>query len=382
MTSPNATCIEGGYLVASDGWLPVLPADYRFGGRHPQPGCNHLQCSSCGATVASFVGFDVVGGREVEACALLPLGIEAALGAGAIVAESGRRLYVCECRVVGVGLARALDPSDGPDHPARALPWRCGGHPSLVLPTELDGEAIRLASLEGVVKAALAGAAPAALPWPVGPLDPSEPAAWLARLYALVPAGDARQAVAAAVEAAFASGDTVARAAALNFYQFHPMAPGASGVAELLRDRPAELVGVSLPWSRRRDLAELAWRVVEARLFFGSEATGVPEDAVALAVAKRSALEAAAGRPLALLRVGHWDRPWVLAQLAPILDANPRLAPTVVDVVAEAAPADAIAAFTAALAADGVNRQALGDAIRARFHGTHRDTVLTALALG
>lgn len=311
------TCLHGGYLVGSDAWLPpVESAHYRWSERYPHPGCSHLRCERCGSTVVSWAGLDLVG--AVDSARLAAKGPSEGLALGVIV-PAAARLYACPCMAYAERGQRALAPAEGPDHPIKALPWRCAGHAPLAVPGMLDGEAVT-PDVHDLVQRALSGAAPAQRPWPAAPYEAELPAAWLAHLYALVPAAT-QVAIAEAVRVQLDAADPIVLAAALDFYLFHAQAPGAAHVAELLRDAPERLSGL-LPWSKKRDLASLAWKVLIERL-------SGPGDALALDLARAHVLRSGAFAGV-LLRVGAIDPPWLAAHAVEVARVT-GLVPTVVD---------------------------------------------------
>lgn len=357
------TCLYGGHLVGTDAWLPpVESAHYRWSERYPHPGCSHLRCERCGSTVVSWAGLDLVG--AVDCKRLVAHGPSEGLALH-VIEPAPARLYACACVAYAERGQRALAPEEGPDHPIKALPWRCAGHLPLVVPGTLDGEAVN-ADVADLVVRALSGTAPAQRPWPTAPYEAELPAAWLAHLYALVPAGQTRVAIGEAVQAQLVCPDPVVLAAALDFYLFHPQAPGAERVAELLRDAP-ERLAERLPWSKKRDLASLAWKVLIERL-------AGPGDALALELARAHVLlpGALAG---VLLRVGALDATWLAAHVVAVARAT-GLVPTIVD---------AMRHWEAALAHDALQtlRDALGPEVlvvaRERLRHRQANAILEGL---
>jgi hypothetical protein len=319
-------CGEGGLLVGPHEWLPTHPADHRFTERHPRAGCNHLRCLRCDSLVVSSVSDDA-------------------------------RHYRCRCFSHDERGLRLLDPRGEADHPDRALPWRCAGHPPLGLPAELDGEALSNETLSERVVAILAGHVPRR-PWPASALDREGSAAWLARLYALLGDETGRRDIAREVTAALSAPAVLSRTLALDFFLIHPLAPGAERIAAALDEHPALFVGVTLPWSRKHDLAHLAWQVLVERLHHANR-NGSPLDPLALPLARAHVSSPNASMAV-LLRLGHWDRAWVLDRVAAIATANPPLIPSLLDVLAKAEPTAALASLSTlvAWAADNAGARA------------------------
>lgn len=316
MTMRERFCGEGGLLVGPGEWLPTHPADHRWTERHPRAGCNHLRCLRCDSLVISSSSGDA-------------------------------RHYRCRCVSHDERGLRLLDPRGEADHPDRALPWRCAGHPPLHLPAELDGETLTSGTLSERVVAILGGHSPKR-PWPASPLDRDGSAAWLARLYALLGDGSDRALVVREVASALAAESTLARTTALDFYLYHPLAPGAETIASTLSEHAGRFAGVSLPWSRKYDLAHLAWQVLVERLHHAQN-DGSPLDPEALPLARAHVSSPNASMAV-LLRLGHWDRPWVLDHAVDIAKASPPLLPSLLDVIARAEPSAAEAALASLVA--------------------------------
>ncbi|MCA9516933.1 MAG: hypothetical protein KC635_18450 [Myxococcales bacterium] len=370
--SDTRHCLDGGRLVGMDGWLPGLAAHHRWSDRYPRPGCNHLTCESCGGDVRAWPDLDLApsfagpGASKPVADALAAGGPDAALAQGGVVAAQGSRLYACACTVAGERGERPLRSREGEDHPLKALPWRCAGHPPLGTPAELDGETVDDADAAGLAARALAGAAPAdGVPWPTSFIDAELPAAWIAHIYALLPAGAAREGIAGAATAALAADDPKERAAGLDFYLFHPGAPGAERISAALRDEPARFHGVALPWSKKKDLAHLAWKVLAERLQPGDDG-GV--DAIALELARGDALTGRA-ELAAILRLGALDPAWYKEHVGEVAAANPKALASVVDALRRFGDADLEAAVATLRAADGVDGEAVERALRERLAG-------------
>lgn len=320
MTMRERFCGEGGLLVGPGEWLPTHPSDHRWTERHPRAGCNHRRCLRCDSLVVSTSSADA-------------------------------RHYRCRCASHDERGLRVLDPRGEADHPDRALPWRCAGHPPLELPAELDGETLTSGTLSERVAAVLGGHAPRR-PWPASPLDREGSAAWLARLYALLGDGSHRALITDQIAAALGAPSPLARTLALDFYLYHPLAPGAETLAAALSDRSEDFAGVALPWSRKYDLAHLAWQVLVERLHH-ARADGSPLDPLALPLARAHVSSPNASMAV-LLRLGHWDRPWVLDHAVGIAKTSPPLLPSLLDVIARAETSAARAALASLVAwADG-----------------------------
>lgn len=344
MNTYDRFCGEGGLLVGPGEWLPTHPADYRWTERHPRAGCNHLRCPRCDTLVVSSSSNDA-------------------------------RHYRCRCISHDERGLRALDPRGETDHPDRALPWRCAGHPPLQLPVELDGEVLSSVTLSERVTAILDGYVPRQ-PWPSSPLDREGSAAWLGRLYALLGDAASRALILRGVAAALNSGSTIARTIALDFYLYHPLVAGAETISAELAERPERLAGVALPWSRKYDLSHLAWQVLVERLHHTRD-DGSPLDPIALRLARAHVTSPNASMAV-LLRLGHWDRPWVLDHAVTIVSASPPLLPSLLDVIAKAEAStgrQALAALVAKSNGDSVLRAELSRHARRLPEGQLRDAV-------
>jgi len=313
---------------------------------------------------------DVARGATVDAESLLTVGPDAARQTGALVDAPGARLYACGCTVAAVRADQPLVPAEGDDHPAKALPWRCGGHPELSLPASLDGESVTSEGLAALSARALGGRAPAqGSPWPASFFDAELPAVWIAHLYALVPAGQARSAISHEAAVALGSDDAAVRAAALDFFLFHPRSPGAERVGELLRDTPERFEDVPLPWTRKRDLAHLAWKVLVERLHPG---TG-DIDIVALDLARRDTLVPGRAHASAILRLGELDAAWLKEHIAAAATANPDTLTSLIDAMRHWPTADAETAVATLRAADGLDASRVLTVARARLPRAVRD---------
>jgi len=327
--------------------------------------------------VASWPDLHVASAPQLDAEALHRDGPAAGLASGGLVATPDARLYACACAVTSTFGHRALSPEGGPDRRHPPLPWRCDGHPRLQLPATVDGEPLSLDDLEATVVAAFAGQLPAAAPWPADQAK-GMPAAWAARLYVILGPGAPREAIGRAAEAACKDADPRTRGAGLDFYLSHPIAPGAERVSALVRDSPESFEGVPIPWFPSVDLSDLAWRVLEQRLFVAGP-DGAAADATALELARTSALQPTKGRDLALMRVAHWDRAWFHAHLPDVCRANPALLPSAVCVLEASEADDAIAALVSVRDSGAVDPAVLQDAVRGGLYGPNREAILSAV---
>ncbi len=367
-------CRDGGYTVEPSGWLPDDSYAYRWSDRTPRPGCSRLGCPRCGADVVAWNGFDRIPGESVEAAALYEAGREAAQRDGKVAPRTSSRLYLCRCTVHSESLYTAM--ADPEAHSSRALPWRCQGHPVPELPWHLDGEVIDTATLPALVRRAVHGVAPAQTPpWPA---DQNLPGTWLAQLYAIVPAGAPRFALAAAVNAALTEEGHCARAVALDFYISHPRAPGAETLAGLLQSQPTLFRGVFPRSDAKEDLEQRAHCVLVERLrFVGDDGSTI--DPVALEVARQNLLTPGRSDMSLLFPLGRWDMPWVEAHAVEVLATHPELIGALILILKPLGAERISSALTRGMQDTRLDPERILSAVRKKLFEPERSGVLNRL---
>jgi hypothetical protein len=302
-------CIGGGFLVATDGWLPTAAFDRHWAALAPQIGCNHLHCSSCDCDVRQASGFAGDGGLSPQSVYDFLGGVTPADGKTPPRHPEGRgRLYACRCHVAHVYSTHAVtepfDPMSGD-----TAPWSCAGHPPLELPATVEGVALDDASnwaafARGVFSGAQAPVVDPAVRYVEG--------FFVQRIYnALIgaPAG----ALARAVANLLTDGEPLVRLAAIRFFQLNPEAAGGERLVAAIRDHAALFVGVRDPNATTATLWDSLVEALDWRM---------RNDPEALEQVKARALVAPGiGRVLYSLAWQHPD--WVIAHASDILAAAP-----------------------------------------------------------
>lgn len=317
MTSSTQSCVRGGTLVSLEDWLPEAAFDRDWGDFAPAIGCNHLICGQCGHSVRWLDGWQVAEGRTLVARDLT--GLQAPEASELLVRSSNARLYHCQCSVRQAFSTEVLAPGgEGFDHRPES-PWRCAGHPSVALPVEVDGLQLDANTpLSPLVAAALRGRVPVAPPW--GQTRPSRVAGyWLIRLYALIEQAQFRYALGFAVAPHLESEEPAAVLAALNFYQHHPLAPGAYQAAAAVARRAAWMQGIQQ--ADGPGLYDVALETL-GRLAGFEDADGSPRHAEAVEAARSELLS---GRPAGVLlyALRRTDAKWILRKAEAVADAHP-----------------------------------------------------------
>ena len=331
-TAPHV-CHEGGWLVSSDGWLGAHPSDFDWYANYARVGCSALVCGRCGERVEQRAGWRLIGYLTPPDPGLL-FGQPHWGGIPALTADDDGRTYVCRCAVTSVLGPRSILT---PDERAPELPWRCAGHPPLLLRAVLDGVQVAAepTALFALAADALARRIPAVVPWPAS--AEGHPAMWWARLYAMLPADVAtgvaqRTAMGEGAAAALDAADPVVRRGALEFFWLLPTAPGSERLADLVRNAIHLYDGVQI--EPERDLGYYLRRALNARIELDG-AWGGPEDLGACGAAAHD-LRYGRGAVSFVFALGRRDPAW-LAQHGPaIASHNPTLLLAILHVFAGA----------------------------------------------
>ena len=230
-------CPDDGYMVGAQREIPEDPTDLAVAGL-PIIGCNRLRCLRCGVSVKDSVSPE------------------------AKLADSGTRVYSCDCRKWSENGVQALEDDDwetfrtSPD-----VPWECEGHPAIVLPHDIDGAVVgSQAELVTLAQRAVRGEFP--------PRTRAADAAkgdWLVRFRARLNPGDAAAVTSAVVEG-LDDPDPHSRARALHFFTHVAHHPARERLLALLAN------GWTLEETAWRVLAPLVGEAGPAREFARAEA--------------------------------------------------------------------------------------------------------------
>ena len=119
-------CESRGYLVGAQRLLPTDPRHYAVAGG-PLVGCNHIQCSTCGASVRNWPGFRIAAQPITRAEHAELYATRAPESSRYLTRDGGGdqfRVYACQCSHTEIASATDLDRGfiefDG---------WACAGHP-------------------------------------------------------------------------------------------------------------------------------------------------------------------------------------------------------------------------------------------------------------
>jgi hypothetical protein len=230
MNSVFNYCADGGHLVDLAHTLPDDPSDYHDG-RRPIIGCNKLYCIQCRVPVRTVSGRAIPASLQNDLTARYA--VEDLTGLPAVGHASPFREYFCRCES---RTATSYHPVDDPDEGLTSLnvPWRCAGHPPVVLPHDFDGAPVRdEPALVAMVYAALAGVLPPRAHQRDGPAT-----WWLIRLYSRVARTPYAELVAATVAAALDHADPPVRGRALRFFFTVALPIGQHRALELYEQRP------------------------------------------------------------------------------------------------------------------------------------------------
>ncbi len=317
-------CLEGGQLVGADHWFPDDAYDFDWGSAGPAIGCNRLVCTECKTRVRQCVGLEVKPNARVESRVLAGLTPSHWNRIDTLTVSTTGRVYACQCAVYVMHGARRMAGAGGDPLHGPRVPWRCGGHPVVDTPSAVDGVAVDAnTDWREVAAHVFRGTLPAHRPW-IGLEDKRHPAFWLARLVVLVSDPAVRDAVASAAADCLADSDLYLRRGAINFFRFHPLAPGAERVTHLWSTRPTLFDGVQDPDRARRTLARYAREVVDARISKGCT------DAIEFA---KTALHAGRGEYSFLYRLQQVDPSWLHTHVRQLASANPHLSDAMEEMV-------------------------------------------------
>lgn len=157
-------CVPDAWVIGAKNSVPTDPTEFDWFERRPPLGCSHMICLRCKAEVRSRAGLllDLDGEHPDWAAKYLAQlqSTEDWSTIRGIKPHPKSRLYACNCFYHSeFSLSRTFNPESFDEHgePSRNLPWTCAGHPSLALPTQVDGRNISNAKElgEAVVAAAI-----------------------------------------------------------------------------------------------------------------------------------------------------------------------------------------------------------------------------------
>lgn len=304
MTSPNF-CADGGYVVGARRVLAEDPTEFFSPDLPDTIGCNQLLCQRCGEGVRSAVG--VVPKKGVTPSQIFDA---ADWESSPKLLQTERapivnRFYCCRCTYWLENSEHATeDPDRDPIDPV--FPWRCGGHPIVSVPFDLDGETIDASTdFEELCRRVFTKGAP-----PDAREAEHTITGWIQKLYVRLTGSPVADKVSTAIAGLLADDDTQLRGCALVFFSLFPGASGADQVARLARNQLDLFEGTNDPthpsWSLVDRLADTLGHRVRIR-----GADRKPIDGLALEVAREMALAPAESTQL-LPGLVDADRQWVL----------------------------------------------------------------------
>jgi hypothetical protein len=269
-------CLSNGFLTGADGILSAAPFDFAFASMSVVVACNRLRCQSCRQSVHAIDGYTFIPElrlrlREVRAQTDAWL-----IGEGLLQPLAHSRTYFCECEAFSTTRLVPLDAEEEPLAPQP--PWRCDGHPELVLPAMLDGEHISEAT-DFTALLARAWAAHPAQPFARWKGD------WPGRLYALLSPGPLAGRVADAALAALESQEPSVAVHAAIFFACHAAIEQAGRLPETYERNPEHFLRTMNPGEAGQDLRFWLLQAVGRRLFEVGRA-----DAATLVFARRMAM--------------------------------------------------------------------------------------------
>lgn len=304
-------CGEGGWLVHGEARIPADPTDFH-GGTLPVIGCSRLRCSACGQVVRNAAGYAFASEDQDLAALYATADLTTVLAR----TQPKLRLYLCRCRHFLEQHQHRLEEPD-PDYTTDPnTPWRCEGHPGVVLPHDIDGVTVTEDGIAELVAKNFGGWAP-----PDAPPAFRQGARWAARLYVRLTGTAAQDGVASAAAALLDDASPAVRAHALHFFYFVRVPVGLRRILALLEGDRATLAGIPDPVSEVRTygqptLEESAWR----DLYW---VVGELESARQLA--RRDAVTAGRATGAVLDALAHHDMPWLLDHAVDVVRANPTL---------------------------------------------------------
>ncbi len=307
-------CHEEGWLVAGKFAVPDAAYDYAWG--RAMVGCNQLHCRRCGSRVRSQAG--LVPGRAVLAPAdLYAQNDWQSLADGNILmTDSDARLYVCACNMhVQGSLYRSIaDPGGENDLDPLPPGWHCAGHPTLGIPTNLDGISVDdHTDFATWVRSSLAGQSIAQPPAFVGQYRSCE----CERLYYLLRHTRLTDTVSRAVATALGDADPGVRVGAAEFFESAPGAAGGEALARAVLTDASAWRGVQNPFRKRRTLADALSRALAQRLIVA------PKDVELQRAIQAIALWPERTAPQLLDALVLQDPRWLAQHAADMLAATP-----------------------------------------------------------
>lgn len=303
-------CARSGYLVDSTSALPTDATDLAVENL-PVVGCSNLVCGRCGATVRNVKGMgfrtrDDLPSDQISALYDAP---DLANAPGLAPTHADYRLYVCKC---SRWLESSEHPLEEPDPDLLTdpqMPWRCAGHPTISLPHDLDGVALRTREdLKDLATRGFHGFDPPG----TRPKDAVR-GNWIARLRARLD-GAGREIVDAVAMTSLEDPDAHVRALAVMYLYSTESEPVARRVVELLGGDRTLYAGVPddvTPNAADTSLEESMWRALRPLI--------ATDDRVC-DLARVEALAGRAGRSIYSV-LSKVDSDWVIVNAADLARA-------------------------------------------------------------
>lgn len=308
-------CWNGGRLINGETPLPEDLSDYCAHEELAPIGCNRLFCRDCEHWVKSAPGFSFAeANMEVNFGEIYDLP-DFTSAPQIVRGNPTHRLYICRCRTWlerwwSNAYVEDPDPATEP-----TMNWRCGRHPPLYLPGDIDGLTVeRESDLGPLTERALRGFAP-----PGAHKQDAVGGAWVARLYARLIGSPAADIVDRTAAVHLRDPDAAVRERAIHFYYFFPTILGVQLICDILegdRSLYAGVPGAPYGWRENDTLEESLYWAVGSLIGKNERVTEL---------ARKEVLTPGKGKGLYHLMM-ELDGPWILEHAVDVARANPDFA--------------------------------------------------------